>query len=514
MKKYVQFLSRPVCKGIATLRALRLQRPLSPFCLIFYGLLHLLPGVSSLTFAQSTRPNILFIFADDLRADALGCYGNGYVKTPVLDSLARAGTLFTNAYILGGHHGAVCAPSRAMLMSGQSYFRVKDKLKGVHTLPIHLRQNGYTTFLTGKWHNEPEVIGRSFDQARNLLLGGMANHFEVTLRDLKPDGAFTEPVKKGFSTDIFTDTALEFLDQHDGRKPFFAYVPYSVPHDPRSPLPADLALYNEQEVPLPPNFMSLHPFSFGNSMSIRDELLAPFPRTPEVIRAQTAEYYALITHLDRSVGRLIRKLREKGLDKNTLIVFTSDNGLALGSHGLLGKQSVYEHSMHVPLILAGKGIPKNKKTEAFAYLFDLFPTLCQYAGVSQPTGIDGKTLLPIIQGKAQSVRPYILNAYMDFQRSVRDERYKLIRYPAVDHTLLFDLQNDPYELVNLARKPEHARRVQKMLEVMQTQQQLYGDHLPLTAAAVLPLSWDYRTIERKPDQWQPKEVVEKYFNER
>jgi arylsulfatase A-like enzyme len=468
-------------------------------------------SVAQTTKAPRNAPNILFIFADDLRADALGSYGNTYVKTPVLDSLARVGTSFSNAYILGGHHGAVCAPSRAMLMSGQSYFRVKDKLKGIHTLPIHLKQNGYITFMTGKWHNEPEVVGVGFDVAKNVLLGGMANHFEVAVRDLKPGGTFTEPVKKGFSTDVFTDTALEFLEQQNGKKPFFAYVPYSVPHDPRSPLPPYMKMYDEG-VPLPPNFMPLHPFSFGNSMGIRDELLAPFPRTPEVIRSQTAEYYALITHLDRSVGRLIQKLKEKGLDKNTLIIFTSDNGLALGSHGLLGKQSVYEHSMRVPLIMAGKGIPQNKKVDAFTYLFDMFPTLCNYVGVPQPTGIDGKSILPIIQGKTKSVRSYILNAYMDFQRSVRDERYKLIRYPAVDHTLLFDLQNDPYELANLAKKPEHAQRMQALLAQMKVQQQLYRDDLPLTATKILPLTWDYRTIDRKPDQWQPDYLIKKYFD--
>ena len=478
----------------------------------FLAFLLLVYPLNSALQAQS-RPNILFIFADDLRADALGSYGNSYVKTPVLDSLARQGTLFTQAYILGGQHGAICAPSRAMLMSGQSYFRVWDKLDGVRTLPMHLRERGYTTFMTGKWHNEPKAVAASFDIAQNVLLSGMANHFEVPVRDLKPDDTFTESVKKGFSTDVFTDTALKFLDAQNGQKPFFCYVPFSVPHDPRSPTPAFVKMYDTAGVPLPPNFMPLHPFSFGNSMSIRDEVLAPWPRTPDVIRAQTAEYYGLISHMDQAIGRLIQKLREKGLDKNTLIVFTSDNGLALGSHGLLGKQSVYEHSMRVPLIMSGKGIPRNKKTDAFAYLFDLFPTLCQYVGVPQPTGIDGKSLLPLIQGKAQSVRPYVMNAYMEHQRSVRDARYKLIRYPTVDHTLLFDLQNDPYELANLAEKPEHAQRVQTLLAQLAVEQKRYGDTAPLTAAKIMPLTWDYRTIERKPDQWQPQYLIDRYFKE-
>ncbi|GAB2796148.1 sulfatase-like hydrolase/transferase [Rhabdobacter roseus] len=478
---------------------------------LFLLFLNLLPlgGVR----AQSARPNILFIFADDLRADALGCYGNPYVSTPTLDSLARQGTSFANAYILGGDQGAVCAPSRAMLLSGQSFFRVSDKLNGVLTLPMHLRQHGYTTFLTGKWHNEREAVAAGFDRAQNVMLGGMANHFEVPVRDLKPDGTFTEPEKKGFSTDIFTNTALDFLDQHDGQKPFFAYVPYTVPHDPRSPLPEYLRQYDEQGVPLPPNFMPLHPFSFGNSMAIRDEQLAAFPRTPDVIRAQTAAYYALITHLDQSVNLLIRKLKQKGLDKNTLIIFTSDNGLGLGSHGLLGKQNVYEHSVRVPLILAGPGIPKNKTTDAFAYLFDLFPTLCQYARLPVPGGLDGQGLWPVIQGKAKGVRTELMTAYMQFQRSVRDARYKLIRYPAIDHTLLFDLRQDPYELRNLAEKPEHAPRVQALLALLQTEQKKYGDTLPLTAEKVLPRHWDYRTIERKPDPWQPQELIERYFKD-
>ena len=167
--------------------------------------------------------------------------------------------------------------------------------------------------------------------------------------------------------------------------------------------------------------------------------------------------------------------------------------------------------MHVPLIMAGKGIPKNQKVEAFTYLFDMFPTLCAYVGMPQPLGIDGKNILHIVQRKGKPVRSYILNAYMDFQRSVRDERYKLIRYPAVDYTLLFDLQNDPYELVNLANKPEHAGRIQELLSQMKVQQQLYGDDLALTTTKILPLTWDYRTIIRKPDQWQPDYLIKKYF---
>jgi arylsulfatase A-like enzyme len=457
------------------------------------------------------RPNVLILFADDLRADALGCYGNPYVITPNIDRLATEGTQFTRAYILGGDQGAVCAPSRAMLLSGKSFFRVSDKLKGELTLPDYLRKNGYETFMTGKWHNEKEVVARGFDQARNLMFAGMSDHFQVPTQDLRPDGTFTEVTRKGFSTDIFGETAMQFLDQHDPKKPFFAYIPFTAPHDPRSPLPQYRKLYDEKGVPLPANFMPLHPFSFGNSMGIRDEFLAAYPRTPETIRSQTAEYYGLITHLDEVIGKILAKLKEKGLEENTLVIFAADNGLALGSHGLLGKQNLYEHSMHVPLIVKGRRIPAGRQSDAFVYLLDLFPTLCSYAGLPVPAGMDGKDLNPVLSGKSDGVRSELFTAYMSFQRSVRDGRYKLIRYPKVNYTQLFDLEHDPWELANLADKPEHAERVRKMTELLEKNQHIFGDNLPLTTSQPAPLSWDYHQLDRKPDAHQPKELVDKYF---
>lgn len=472
--------------------------------LLFLACFLLLSGASA-----QRRPNILLLFADDLRADALGCYGNPYVITPNIDRLATEGTRFTHAYILGGDQGAVCAPSRAMLLSGKSFFRVSDKLKNELTLPDYLKKNGYETFMTGKWHNEKEVVARGFDQARNIMFAGMSDHFQVPTQDLRPDGTFTDVNRKGFSTDVFGETALQFLDNHDPKKPFFAYIPFTAPHDPRSPLPKYRKMYDEKGVPLPPNYMPLHPFSFGNSMGIRDEFLAAYPRTSETIRSQTAEYYGLITHLDEVIGKILAKLKEKGLDDNTVVIFAADNGLALGSHGLLGKQNLYEHSMHVPLIIKGRHIPAERQNEAFVYLLDLFPTLCSYAGLPVPAGMDGKDLTPVFNGK--TVRDNIFTGYMSFQRSIRDDRYKLIRYPKVNYTQLFDLDHDPYELANLADLPEQAERVKKMTEALEKNQRLFGDALPLTAVQTEPLSWDYHLLDRKPDAHQPKELVDKYF---
>lgn len=462
-------------------------------------------------YAQSPKPNILFLFADDLRADALGCYGNPYVQTPNLDQLAGNGMLFSEAHILGGNHGAVCAPSRAMLMSGKGFFRVTDKLNGVTTWPMLLRQNGYSTFMTGKWHNEPAAVAASFMEAKNVMLGGMADHYQTPMSDLKPDGTFTAPIKKGFSTDHFAETAIQFLDKQTLNKPFVTYVAFTAPHDPRSPLPDYLKRYGT--APLPPNFMPAHPFNFGSDMTVRDEMLAAYPRTTEVIKSQLTEYYAMITHLDEAIGKILAKLKEKGLDKNTIVVFAADNGLAMGSHGLLGKQNLYEHSMRVPLIISGKGIPKNQKSDAFVYLFDLFPTICKMLNVAAPKDLEGKDLSGIIQNKTQSVREQVFTAYTFSQRAIRDRRWKLIRYPKVDFVQLFDLQTDPYELNNLAQKPEYTAKVKTMMEDLRKHQQLYGDTFPLTASEISSQVFDYKNVVRKPDQWQPKEVLEKYFKD-
>ncbi len=238
--------------------------------------------------ATPERPNILFLFSDDQRADALGAYGNPYVSTPTLDALARRGFNFREAHIMGSHHGAVCAPSRAMLMSGRTLFRVYDDLDSVETFPEVLRRNGYVTFGTGKWHQSRESFARSFSLGRNVFFGGMSDHEAVPLQDLLPDGGFTEVRTAGFSTDLFVDAAIEFLEGHaasDAETPFLAYVPFTAPHDPRTPPEPYRSMYAGAGHPLPPNFMPVHPFHNG-WMTGRDEQLAAWPRRPEVIREQ------------------------------------------------------------------------------------------------------------------------------------------------------------------------------------------------------------------------------------
>ncbi len=459
------------------------------------------------------KPNILFLFADDQRADAMGCAGNTYIETPNIDKLAETGVRFTNNYVMGGHHGAICAPSRAMLMSGKSLFHVYDHLEGVHTMPMHFAENGYVTFGTGKWHNSAETFEASFQNGKNVFTGGMANHFQVPCRNLGDDGKLDQPEKKGFSTDLFADAAIGFLDYYakgNPEKPFFCYVAFTAPHDPRSPHEDYIGMYPDESIPVPGNFKKLHPFEFDN-LNIRDETLAPWPRTPEIIQASLADYYALISHLDNRVGDIIETLKKENLYENTIIVYAADNGLAIGSHGLLGKQDLYEHSMKVPLIISGPGIPKNEVRDALVYLYDIFPTLADLCGLPAPEGIDGKDFAPVLLGKENAVRNSLYTAYRNTARAVRTDEWKLIRYPQRDYTQLFNLKKDPLEINNLSVLPEYKPKVDEMMKLLDEWYVAADDTATMHPKTILPLEYDYHKLKQIPDAHQPEYILKKYF---
>jgi arylsulfatase A-like enzyme len=172
-------------------------------------------------------------------------------------------------------------------------------------------------------------------------------------------------------------------------------------------------------------------------------------------------------------------LREAGEYENTFIVFTSDQGIAIGSHGLMGKQNLYEHSMRAGLIVAGPGIPRNRQMDAFAYLFDIYPTVCDLVGAEVPASLEGRSLGPVIRGRRRGVRDAVLLGYRDFQRAVRRGRWKLIRYPRIDRTQLFDVAADPHETRDLAAHPAQAGRIRDLMEALRVEQRRFGDGLPL-----------------------------------
>lgn len=411
---------------------------------------------------------------------------------------------------MGSHHGAVCAPSRAMLMSGRSLFDVYDDLDDVRTFPEALREHDYVTFGTGKWHQSRASFVRSFSQGRDVFFGGMSDHDRVPVQDLRDDGTFTDIEHKSMSTDVFADAAIDFLNrQASAGRPFLAYVSFTTPHDPRTPPEPYRSQYPATAVPLPPNFMPLHPFHNG-WMTGRDEQLAAWPRAPGVVQEQLGEYYGLITHIDARVGDILRALRTNGLADNTVVIFASDNGLALGSHGLLGKQSLYEHSNHVPLIVAGPGIPQGE-TPALVLLNDLYPTIATLTGMEAPDDLYGRDLSGLWQGSVASVRDNLYAAYEDLHRSIREGRWKLIRYPRLGHVQLFDLAADPHELNNLADDPAHLKQRQHLERLLSAAHMAHNDPHPLAVDTLDTMDYDYTTFTRNPDRHQPAWVIEKYF---
>lgn len=463
--------------------------------------------------AVSNRPNLLFLFADDQRADTIAAYGNPLIQTPNLDQLVQRGFSLTNAYCFGSPHGAVCVPSRAMLHSGRSLFRLKNlNLDGHKLLGEHLQEAGYETFATGKWHNERASFVRSFQRGRNVMFGGMSNHAEVPVVQFAGEGSFSKPqTGEHFSSKLFADAAIEFLASREKTQPFFCYVAFTAPHDPRMSPGTFNRMYDPAKMAVPKNFLPQHPFNIGD-LTVRDENLAPWPRTREVIQEQTADYYGLISHLDQQVGRILVALEASGQADNTIIVYAADHGLAMGSHGLLGKQSLYEHSMKAPVVIAGPGIQPGSD-DALVYLHDLFPTLLEYANAEVPADCEGQSLRGLLAGTGYKSRQTLFTTYKDTIRSIRDERWKLIRYPQIDRTQLFDLKTDPDEMHDLSDSSDPAHQATKVQleKQLANAQHEFGDTQPLVVANPKPAEIDLTGHPRKPDQWQPKWIVEKYF---
>ena len=439
------------------------------------------------TQAADSKPNILFLFADDQRADTIAALGNKIIKTPNLDRLAHNGLSFTRAYMQGGNNGATCVPSRAMLLSGQCLFRIDEKLMRDETWPAAFGRSGYSTFVSGKWHNTPPSIPLCFQVARSIFAGGMADPSKAPLSNLV-DGKLTKPqVAAKHACEVFADETIRFIKEHQGG-PFFAYVPFDAPHDPHI-VPEDFPIkYDPASIPLPPNFLPQHPFDNGE-MVIRDEALLPWPRPQEQVRSMIADYYRYISYLDSQIGRVLDALEASPFAKNTIVVFSADSGVARGSHGLIGKQNMYEHSMRVPLIVSGPGIPAGQRTDAMCYLFDVLPTLGKVCGINAPANSQGIEFSASLADPAKPARSELMFAYRKVMRAVRDDRWKLIRYPSVDRTQLFDLKTDPEETTDLAAKPENAAKVAELMAALAKQQQVFGDTEPLKVDDPKPAAW-------------------------
>ena len=419
---------------------------------------------------NAAQPNILLIVSDDQRPDTIAALGNEIIRTPNLDRLVRRGSVFTNAVCAN----PICTPSRAEILTGCSGFRngVIDFGDTINptlpTLPEPFNQAGYKTWYCGKWHNDGRPSRHGYAAIQGLFTGGGSKWWkdQVDYRGHPITGykgwifrdAEEQPLPErgvGLTPAIserIADAAIEVI--RDSESPYFIHLNFTAPHDPLLIPPGYEQMYSAEQMPLPKNFMSDHPFDHGNRGS-RDEKLLPIPRTESIVRADIAAYYAVISHMDAQIGRILDALEATGKSESTIIVFCSDHGLAIGSHGLRGKQNLYEHTIRVPLLFAGPGVPVGETFAGHAYLRDIFPTLCDLAGVSIPD-VDGKSQAPVLRRERDSLYEFTVGYFRDCQRSIRTSKWNLIQYPKVGVTQLFDLESDPDELTNLAEHPQHA----------------------------------------------------------
>lgn len=421
------------------------------------------------------RPNVLFLLTDDQRYGTIHALGNQTIHTPNMDRLVNEGTSFVQAHIPGGTASAVCMPSRAMLNTGKSLFHLHESGRQIPedhvTMGQHFLQNGYHSMGIGKWHNGIESYARSFDSGENIFFGGMWDHWNVPVNDFRPDGCYekhihftpdfsensnaitvrAEKINAGIhSTDLFSDSAVHYIRSYDSAQPFFMYLSFLAPHDPRT-MPEEFRnMYDPEKIELPPNYMAMPVVNCGWSNKGRDENTELYPRTPGAIRKHIADYYAMITHIDWCIGNILAALEEKHLLENTIIVLAGDNGLAVGQHGLMGKQNIYDHSVRIPLVMRGPGIPKGKVSENYVYLMDVFPSLCDLCGMEIPRSVDGISFAPMFDDETYVTRPELYLAFQSRIRGVKDGRYKLVEYRTEDLKLtqLFDLKTDPWERYN------------------------------------------------------------------
>lgn len=484
------------------------------------------PSASPPASIPDKKPNFLVVVADDQCFRTIGALNNQEVRTPTFDRLVGRGTAFTHCFHQGSWTGAVCVASRAMMHTGRYVWNCGGNDCGFHPLLGEaLQMGGYDTYLVGKWHNGRQTALRSFTTGKTVGPGFFASTPEGGLAydrprpgdpwtpwDPKYKGHWTpnelwdieHPTHDGIwisqhgpspqsagpnyqrnqhSCELYADSAVDLLRQAALRpdRPFFLYVAWNSPHDPRQAPKEWLDMYPADKIEVPPNFLPQHPFDLGDFHG-RDEELAPFPRIPHDAQVHRQEYYALISYMDQQLGRIVDALEKSGQADNTHIILTADHGLAVGEHGLMGKQNLYDCSVRMPFIVAGPGIAAGHRIDTMMYQHSLFPTLCDLAGLTTPATVQFPSLLPLLRGGRQKMFGSVYCAYRGFQRMARTDKYKLILYPEIRKVQLFDLEKDPWEINNLADEPAQAAAVSELFRELKKWQETVNDTLVLNPA--------------------------------
>lgn len=447
------------------------------------------------------RPNLLFILVDDQSPWDLKCYNpNSPLDAPHLDRLAREGMVLDGAYHMGANMGAVCTPSRHMIMSGRTVWHLPTAPQALQkglcppdleqqTIPAVFNRAGYATMRTCK-------KGNSYEAANKLF----------TVRH--------DATKRGGTAETGSawhgDRVMEYLSERESTKetkPFLIYYGFSHPHDERDGTPELLAKYgatnhsdkstlppaHPKQPKLPTNYLPAHPFSHGHP-GLRDEVAVSGVwerRDEQTIRNELGREFACSENIDIQIGRVLAKLEAMGELENTYIIYTADHGMAIGRHGLQGKQNLYQHTWRVPLLVKGPGIKPGSRAEGNVYLHDVLATLCDLAGIPAPETNEGKSFKPVLLGQQQTVRDTLYGVYCGGtkpgMRAVKKGDWKLIKYDVLDgkvrETQLFHLKDNPEEFliehhdakvrglvgsapephqVNLASNPKHAEKLAEM----------------------------------------------------
>jgi arylsulfatase A-like enzyme len=447
--------------------------------------------------AAEKRPNILFILVDDQSPFDLKMYNpKSTMETPNLDKLAAQGVVFDGAYHMGSSSGAVCTPSRHMIMCGRTVWHLPVSPWAAKTSPPALEQQtipavfnraGYATMRTCK-------MGNSYEAANKLF---------TVRKDASKRGGTAESGSAWHAEQV-----LNYLNDREAAKdtkPFLIDFGFSHPHDTRDGTPELLAKYgatnhtdeanppslHSLQPPLPANYLPKHPFN-NSDMKVRDEVAVSGVwgnRDEASIRNEIGRQYACSDNIDIQIGRVLKKLEDMGELDNTYIIYTADHGIAIGHHGLMGKQNLYQHCWRVPFIVKGPGIAAGRRVEGNIYLLDLLATFCDLASITPPETNEGTSFKPVLTGEKQAMRETLYGVYAGGakpgMRSVKQGDWKLIQYESADgtskHTQLFNLAENPDELLpehgkpNLADDPKHAKRLAELKKLLLSEMRRLDD---------------------------------------
>ena len=445
-------------------------------------LVFLMPSMSAAVQADtSKRPNILFIVVDDQSPLDLRMYNPvSTIDTPVLEQLAADGMVFDRAYQMGSWSGAVCTPSRHMIMTGRSVWHIRGRQARRNKKKPAVQEPGKRVDLNELAENSmPAVFNRAgYDTMRTCKKGNSfegANRLFTVRHDATKRGGTAETGSAWHGEQVLS--YLKDREQAKDNDPFLIYFGFSHPHDKRDGTPELLKKYgatnhtdknnvpdiNDKTPTLPINYLPAHPFHHGHP-GLRDEVKVSGvweKRDEKTIRNEIGREYACSENIDIQVGKVLKKLQSMGELENTYVIYTADHGMAIGRHGLQGKQNLYEHTWRVPFIVKGPGIKPGTRVQGNIYLMDVLGTICDLAGIDPPAGIESKSFRGVLEGKQSTVRDVLYGVYCGGtkpgMRSVRKGDWKLIKYDVLDgevrQTQLFNLKDNPHEFLSQHADP-------------------------------------------------------------